>query len=113
MQRTAPGFPTHASSIGVGGDPGRKGRRCLGLGVEASEPVGYPQSSTRACPGLETLGLARGAGRPATRTGGIFAVLPLTGAPGPLVQPTLPWASASESLSWALSSGQSVFWPKA
>ena len=113
MQRTAPGFPTHASSIGVGGDPGRKGRRCLGLGVEASEPVGYPQSSTRACPGLETLGLARGAGRPATRTGGIFAVLPLTGAPGPLVQPTLPWASASESLSWALSSGQSVFRPKA
>ena len=34
------------------------------MGVEASEPVGYPQSSTRACPGLETLGLARGADRP-------------------------------------------------
>lgn len=113
VQRGAPGFPTHASSIHVGGDPGRKGGRCLGLGVEASEPVGYPQNSTRAHPGLETLGLAWGAGGAATQTGGICPVLPLTRASGPLVQPTLPWASASESLSWALSSGQRVFLPKA
>ena len=78
-----PRFPDSRLLHLCGGDPGREGGRCLGLGLEASELVGCPRSSTRPRPGLETLGLALGAGRVTVWTGWIFPVLPLTRAPRP------------------------------